>query len=745
MKRVISLILCAVLIVCMTGWTIGDIWSPDLFDTEVKSNYSKSDKVIATNAKYDLVWKGSDCTVDLIEKETGNRWGVTARTEGEPTEDPITGMPIKAHPEVSSALIIEVLDRSNNQTAEYQSAVGAVKNGRVVTENIDNGIRVFYYFDEIEIRIAVDFVLREDSVATTVDPKLIQEGESYRVVSAKVASFWCSTPNDAADSYLFYPSGSGALVSNSSYSAAGIKVQDQVYGFDPVMTRDNLETVKKEIRIPVYGAKNGNLATCAIIEDNAEACSIGFKVGATGIKYSGVYAVYQIRPFSDNYTQNLSWKTRMKVYSLSPLEKPVTIGFYPLLGDKADYSGMAETYKNYLKKSGVLTEKAGEDSQLNLTFVGGMMIDQSFLGVPYKELVAATTVKDAQNIVSELSEKTGVKISAKLLGFGSSGIEYNSYAGGMKMNKVIGSEKDLSAFNDFCNENNVDLYYDFDLLKLKNNSAGFSTFFDTAYNCLLKITTAYNYNAASRSYVSTTGYNLLSRALLNEGSDKVLKKISKWNLSGVSLESLSSVAYSDHSTGDTQYFLKGNMGKDTVALMDKFGEKYKVAAYEANAYAAGAADVIFNTPTVSSQERVFLEDVPFYQMVFKGYVPMGTESYNMATSPRNHLLRTVESGAGISYTLIGKYYNEFIDYPGYYFFGSEYAPISEDIIATVNSLKDYYTAINGEEIVSHTILDSGLREVVYSNGVKVYVNYTDESLTTPDGTAVEAEGYVWEK
>ncbi len=745
MKKVISLILCAVLIVCMTGWTVGDIWSPDAFDEEVKSNYSKTDKVIASNATYELVWKGSDCTVDLIEKATGTRWGVTAHTEGEPTEDPVTGMPIKMHPEVSSALVIEALDRSNNQTAEYQSAVGAVKNGRVVTENIDNGIRIFYYFDEIDIRIAVDFVLREDSVAATIDPKLIQEGEGYSVVAAKIAPFWCSNPNDTQDAYLFYPSGSGALVNNESNSAAGIKIQDQVYGFDPVMTRDNLESVKKEIRLPVFGAKNGNLATCAIIEDNAEACSIGIKVGATGIKHSGIYALYQIRPYSENYTQNLKWKKRMKVYSLSPLEKPVTVAFYPLTGDKANYSGMADTYKNYLKKVGVLSGKAEEESNLNLTFIGGMMINQSFLGVPYKELVAATTLKDAQSILKELSEDTGVKISAKLLGFGTSGIENKSYAGGMKINKEIGTEKDLSALNDLCNQNNVDLYYDFDIVRLKNKSAGFSTFFDTAYNCLLKITTAYSYNASSRSYVTESGYNLLSRCLLNEGSDKVLKKISKWNLSGVSLESLTSLAYSDHSTGDTQYFLKGDMSKDTVALMDKFGEKYKVAAFEANAYAAAAADVIFDTPTLSSQERVFIADVPFYQMVFKGYVPMGTESYNMAANPQNHLLRTVEAGAGLSYTLIGEYYNEFIDYAGYCFYGSEYEPISDDIIATVNSLKDYYAAINGEEIVSHTILDSGLREVVYGNGVKVYVNYTDASITAPNGATVEAEAYVWEK
>ncbi len=741
MKKLICLILGVVMIVSMTGWTTGDIWSPDAFDEEIKSNYSKEDKVIASNDKYELKWLGSNCTVDLIDKATGQRWGVN----GERTINPLTGELATLRPEAGSALIIEVLDMSNNQRSEYFSAVGAVKNGRVVTEDIDNGIRVYYYFDDISIRMVVDFVLRANSVAVTVHPKMIQENEDYRVVSARVASFWCSNLNDKENSYLFYPSGSGAIVSNKSISSAGTTIESQVYGFDPVMTRDNYDTTEKEVRLPVFGAKNGDTATCAIIEDNAEAAVIGAKVGSTTLGYSGVYARFQLRGYSDNYTQQMnSGKSRQQVYAVSLGEKPMTIGYYPLTGDKANYNGMAETYKNYLKSKGVLTETS-EESPLNVTFVGGVMIDKSFLGVPYKDLIAATTLNEAKDILTELSSKTGSKISAKLLGFGSTGIEYESYAGGMKMNRAFGSLKDLSALNQYSAENNIDLYYDFDLIKLKNSSAGYSTFFDTAYSSLLKVTTAYRYNAASRSYDSATGYNLLKRALLMDGAEKVLKKVSKWDLSGISLESLSCVAYSDNSTQTTDYFTKGNMSKDVTEIMGKVSEKYKVAAYEANDYAAVAADIIYDTPTTSSRERIFTEDVPFYQMIFKGYVPMTSESMNMAVNPKTHLLKTVESGAGLSYTLIANYYNEFIDYQGYYFYGSKYSDISKDIIATSNNLKDYYAAVNGAEIISHTILDSGLRETVFEGGVKVYVNYTDASIAAPSGATVEANGYIWEK
>ncbi len=756
MKKFICLTLSVVLLIgmiCMTGWTTGDIWSPEAFDEKTQSNYSKTDEVIASNSNYELVWKGSDCTVDLIEKATGNRWGVTAQlppveNEGEEETEGETSIltAVKTKPEAASAIILETLDMSNNQTSVVFSQTGAVKNGRVVTEKIDNGIRAYYYFDAVQIRVAADFVLHDNRVTITVDPKLLQENDKYRAVSVRIAPYWCSNVNDDASAYLFYPSGSGAIISNTSLSSAGITYESQVYGFDFAMLQDTQETTTKEVRLPVYGAVNGNLGAMAIIEDNAEAAHIGTKVGSTTLGFSGVYTKFDLRGHSTNAVQTMNnGSSRQEVYAVSPAEKPITVGFYPLKDDKASYSGMVETYKNYLKSTGAFKETVKEESPLNVTFLGGVMVDKSFLGVPYKDLVAATTITKAQEILGELHDKTGAKISAKLFGFGSTGVENGSYSGGITLHKNIGSKKQLATLADYAKNNNIDLYYDFDLVRLKNASKGFSTTFDVAYSSLLKITTVYKYHASSRSYEEETGYKLLKRELLDKGADKVLKGISKWGLSGVSLESLSQMAYSDCSTQTTEYMTKGNMAKDVTALFAKFGEKYKIASEDANAYAAAASDIIFNTPSVSGQERIFKYDIPFYQMVFKGFVPMTGESLNLASDPKKELLTAVETGSGLNYTLISDYYNEFIDYQGYIFFGSKYSDISEDIIATANELGDYYKAINGAEIKTHTVLDSGLRETVYSNGVKAYVNYTDESIATPDGKTVAAKGYVWEK
>ena len=74
-------------------------------------------------------------------------------------------------------------------------------------------------------------------------------------------------------------------------------------------------------------------------------------------------------------------------------------------------------------------------------------------------------------------------------------------------------------------------------------------------------------------------------------------------------------------------------------------------ATSANIYAAVAADIITDVPVSSDKGYAFVEDVPFYAMVFKGYVPMTTESINLAISPEKAILGAVEGGIGLNYTL----------------------------------------------------------------------------------------------
>lgn len=736
-KKILCFIFACLFTLSLCGCGKKVPWTANSFDTEVQKQ-KFSGNIIAENDKYSLEWVNNNCAISLIEKSTGKSWGVTPIKEGEPTVDEF-GMPIKKNPRLESVLIVDYVNETSYALESVLSSTEVVSKGRVRTEKIDNGLKVEYYFDSIEVMIPVEYTLREDSVAITIDPAKIQEN-AKKIAAISIAPYWCSTENGSEDAYLFVPSGSGALVSTEETTQAGINYSAPIYGRDQAMTMDDYISPEKSVRLPVYGAKQGDKATCAIIENASESCNISVNAGAKNIGYSAVFATFQVRGYNKSFIAGGS--NDQDVYASSMVKTPLTIGYYPLTENNANYSGIANTYKNYLNVNKLLNEKR-EDVALGVTIVGGKMVNRSFAGIPYKTLLPATTLKEAKKILEDISKKTDMKISAKLIGFGESGLDLENYAGGFQINKNLGSKRDLKELNDYCNENGIDLYFDFDLVRLKNSSSGFSSLFDVTQNTCYKVADLYEYSLSSRSRISDTKYNLLSRKYLVDGAEKLMKKTDSWSLTGISLETLTSLSYSDYADQTSaEYYSKANFGKDVTEIINTVTKKYKVASYDANAYSAYNSDIIYNAPNSSSKENIFSVDIPFYQMVFKGYVPMISEPLNLAIESRENVLKAVESGSGLGYVLTNTYDNEFSDSDSYYFFGSKYVDLSESLESNITELKDYYKNVKSKEIIGHEILENGLHLTEFTDGVKVYVNYTEKSLTSPLGE-VEPYDFVW--
>ena len=164
-------------------------------------------------------------------------------------------------------------------------------------------------------------------------------------------------------------------------------------------------------------------------------------------------------------------------------------------------------------------------------------------------------------------------------------------------------------------------------------------------------------------------------------------------------------------------------------------------ASDANAFAAAKADIVINSPTISAEAFEFDEDIPLYQMVFRGRAAISVESLNLVSDSRKQLLRAVESGSGLGYTLIADYDTVLLDGKQPVFYNSLYEDVSEKIIDDYALLSEYYEKIGGSRIVSHRILENGVRETVFENSVTVYVNYSDGELASPAGN-VPANGFL---
>ena len=312
------------------------------FDTEAVSSII-GDVFVTENDNFKLEINEVTKGIILTDKNTGKVYGTNPIEEGGIKYDEL-GMPIKRHPQLESVLFIKYLDTQKNTTTDMISYTAAVSKGRTTVEMVDDGVKINYYFDDAQIMVPVTFTLREKGVALTINPAEIQENENM-LITASLAPMFCSVKN-TDDGYLFYPSGSGALVYAKEISQPGESYSSEVYGFDAAKDVWDQTSTNKDIRLPVIGAKFGEQAVVGIIENAAEACLVDMKVGATSLGYSSVYVTYQLRGFTANIKElynNRFYKG--DVFAEDFTSSPLTVCYYPLADDEANYSGMAKVYR----------------------------------------------------------------------------------------------------------------------------------------------------------------------------------------------------------------------------------------------------------------------------------------------------------------------------------------------------------------------------------------------------------------
>lgn len=742
MKRFLILLLSLVLLFALTSCGVAQV--QPAFNTKT-AMAPLADNLIAENDTYRLDWNEENYGVILTNKVTGEVWGTSPKESDEVKLDSF-GMPVKRHEMVNSVLSVYYRDKkSNTDNNNIYSYNGVVENGHVRCARIENGVHVEYYFDSKEFMIPVDFVLYEDHLTISVNPKLIQENKNI-VTSVSIAPFFCSAENDTEDAYLFVPSGSGALISTETDSLQGQTFSAPVYGED--LAQEKLYDVEKQeaVRMPVFGVDNGSNGTFAIIEGAAEAASIEAIAGGEAYSYSTVFPTFQVRGYTEHQTRVFSSAIRTYIiYAEAMISQEMKVSFYPLSSlSECDYSVMAHTYRSYLKENGKLP-KASDTLQLNVNIIGGSQVTKSFLGVPYETVYPTTTVAQAKDIVSDLSKTIKGDLSVNLKGFGSSGIDVGEIAGGYNVSGKIGNTSEIKKLDALCRDKKIDLFMDFDLVRYSSSANGFSTFFDNASTAGNQKVSQYVYDKAINTHKKSEIYYILSPWQFENAAKKLISKSKKLGVSGISLTSLTSLSYSDYSErSDNKYYSKVGFADTVEKVMKTIGKEKRILAANANIYAALLADAVVDTPTSSSKSFAFFADVPFYQMVLRGHVPMTTESINLSDEPENVILKAVESGSGLNYTVISQWNNALIDSNYSYFYSSVYSDVKDDIGDSVKRLSDYYESIGKAGITSNNILENGLRVTEFDNGVKVYVNYTDTPLESPAGT-VEAKDYLVEE
>ncbi len=694
------------------------------------SSEKLSDGASTENDTYKMYWDGTTDSVVLINKETGVKWS-TVPTEHLDTPDDQKSRPVSNW--VESALMVYYYDSEFlEKVDDLRSTLKSTNKGTFSATMKGNVITVEYYMQDLNAIIPVDYTLLEDGIRVSIDANKIVEGQNP-IYTITLAPFFCSVKTGLEDSYLFYPSGSGALIETTDANVTGGTYLAEVYGADASRKTKDKQTNQKNVYLPVYGVKKGDTGVLGVITSGAEQAALELVVNHANHRYSAISAEFTLRGYDYNEIRGNTTSSETAIYSDDKVKDTTfAIDFYPLEGEDADYVGMAQLYQRKLFGDNKATENL-TDSAYSVKFIGGLMEQKNFLGFPYKKLYAATTYNQVTNILKELSS-SGVQPNVQLVGFGESGLDVGKVAGGMKLAKEYGSKKDLSALTNYCNENGIDSFFDFNIAAFGQGGKGYSYTFDAAKTANSRSALQYYISKSVQIHdtVNYSAYKLIRRDKLLKITDKLVNKIDKYNIAGVSLGLLGDTAYSDYSKED--YYVRNNMSSDVTGIYNTFKQSgKKIAANGANVYAAIAADCIFETPLKSTESDLFDIDVPFYQIVFKGKKEITSEAVNAGEIIDKKVLQALETGSSMLYTICNNYNSTMTYSPFKGIYGSQYSDNKDVILKYANQYKDVYADISGQTIVDHEFITKDVRVTTYSNGVKIYVNYSNTEYETADG------------
>ncbi len=707
---------------------------------ELPKTFSKCENgVVDENENYELIWDDVAKCAFLKNKQTGYIWSTT------PYDFYMTG---ETNYSMSSPVVIEYYDTSDN-TLQSEKALDVIEQETVSTEIKDKKIYNTFYFENSEITVKLAYYLDNDSLKVSFNSNDLFESGKNKLINVSVTPFFCAIANtDSKSSYLFVPSGSGALMYVDEDLAEGARdYNGEVYGNDPARTQLDNPADEEPVRLPCFGATNGENAILGIVESEEGAAKICASAGTSGRGYSNAYITFNVRGYN-----NIEWDRGeykgveaandvLLLDDIWPSGKEFTVGYYPLNGENADYNGMAECYREYLKENNLLVESETEQKNYQITLIGGAKTKDFFLGIPYDRFLTVTDFKQTKEIVNDLMEMNQSNPAVVLKGYGEYGIDVSKIAGGFKFASVLGSRKEQKYLEDFCKENNIPIYTDFDLIKFNDSGNGFNTFFDSARTANAETVLCYPKKKNIRTDDTSSGsIKFLSRHSILDAVDKLIS-FANSNVSGISLSSFGEIAYSDYR--DEEFMLKSKYNEQSAKVINSVKNAgHNVFLSAANAYAAGICDGITNTPIQNGGYNVLDEQIPFYQLVYSGSIPLYGTPLNLALNSQKSLLKMVESGVSPSFKIGFEINSALTSNADSEFYGISYKGNKKLIKTTLENTSDYFESIKGSKIKEHKIISEEVTKTVFENGVIVYVNHSSEDITV-DGIELKALSFKY--
>lgn len=543
------------------------------------------------------------------------------------------------------------------------------------------------------------------------------------------------------EGYLLVPEGGGAIIRFNNGKVSQSTYNSYLYGWDMALKRTAVVHDNRSY-FNAFGIANGDDSVLCIVEEGAPYVLMTADISGKMNSYNYANARYSVCA-SDQYDfSSALTNSAIRVFQTDLPDETLRQRYRFV--NSSDYSDMAKSYQGYLveKYGSYFTENDDTQAPVAIEILGAVDKVKQILGVPVSRPLKLTTYKEAEEMIKELKAQGMNNMSVKLTGWSNGGVNQKL----MKSVRTIsdlGSRKSLNSLLSTAKSAGVDIYldgvtqyaYDSNLLN------GFFSYRDAARLISKERAELYQYSVVT--YAAREGadtYFLLHTDLAMQMADNLIEYASKQGV-GVSFQDNGKDLSSDfyEKKVSSRQAVMARQAEQMKAMSDA-GQKIMINT--GNDYALPYSDMVTNMDLRGSDYTILDDFVPFYQMAIHGYVNYTGVSLNLAENAEEELLRSVEYGAGLSFTLMKE--SVFVLQKTLYtqYYGADYSAWHDRMLEIYNRYDSELGHTFDQAMTDHELFTSNLSCTTYEDGTRVYVNrgYTDAE--TPDGVKVPARDYI---
>ncbi|MDD4413758.1 MAG: DUF5696 domain-containing protein [Oscillospiraceae bacterium] len=577
--------------------------------------------------------------------------------------------------------------------------------------------------EDVIFKVTADYTLTDDGLQASLYTSAIEYNASkFKLTSATLLPYFGSA-DDSDKGYMVLPDGSGGLVDLDRSSDQLITIS--VYGEDYSSMNYTEDFYGRQVLLPVYGMQCNGSGFIAVIESGAEVSQLMCQPGGTVYPRDAIYPSFTLLQRNALSTIEAGAYSRV-VYAKEKYDRTLTIGYHLLPDNKQGYAGMANVLREQL--FGNRKPSVSSNMPLYLQTVGAVQRQERFLSYKIEKTRALTTFDQTAELVNKLYERNIGNIQLIMDNW-----QGDAYAQKLSSSNtpssVLGGQAALTKLQKTLQDGSQ-IYLHYNPLYRKKQSFG-------GLQSVLTI------NGKLWTYdgnLSSTNMILLNPASIVKAMDKVLHSAKKQSSSGIYLDMAGTVLYSDGN--DSKFYNRTEMAELMSQQAERASEASSLMLSGGDWYVLKHADRLIDVPTSNSNLYVERESIPFIQMVLHGYISYTGGSLNMEDDYRSALLRTVEYGCELQYTLnyASPQLLKNTEYTS--MFSTHYENWLDRVEQSWQKLLPVRRLLQGQRMISHFSPSDGVYVTGYENGVYTAVNY-GENPVSYEGRTIPAKDFIW--